>query len=204
MLRIGIFGGTFSPPHMGHIYIAREAMQKAGLNKMIFIPCGNPYHKPKTAPVDAKHRFDMVRLAIENEPDFEISDIEVRSAKPSYTAETLEILDRLYPADRLCFLVGGDSLIDMKGWYKPEEIFKRAEVIVANRGGVDSVRIDAAVEEYRQLYGACITVIDINPVEISATDIRARLKAGAELSGIVPEKVLEYIRENELYKESIE
>lgn len=202
MLRIGIFGGTFSPPHNGHLYIAREALRQAKLDKMVFVPCGNPYHKRTPAKIDVKHRFEMTSFAIENEPEFEISDVEVDLIGPSYTAETLEKLKPLYPDSRLCLLVGGDSLLDMTGWYKPEEIFKRAEIIVANRGGVDSGRIDKAVGEYKRIFNADITVIDITPVEISATDIRDRLKKGRDLSGIVPDKVLDYINKTGIYRES--
>lgn len=202
MLRIGIFGGTFSPPHNGHLYIAREALNQAKLDKMVFVPCGNPYHKSTPQKIDVKHRFEMTRLAISGEPEFEISDIEVNLTGPSYTAETLEKLRPLYPDSRLCLLVGGDSLLDMTGWYKPEEIFKRAEIIVANRGGVNSERIDKAVEEYERTFNADITIIDITPVKVSATDVRDRLKKGSDLSGIVPEKVLDYINKTGIYREN--
>ena len=202
MLRIGIFGGTFSPPHNGHLYIAREALNRAKLDKVVFVPCGNPYHKSIPQKIDVMHRFEMTRLAISDEPEFEISDVEVEITGPSYTAETLKKLKLLYPDGRLCLLVGGDSFLDMTGWYKPDEIFKTAEIIVANRGGVDSERIDKAVEDYKKIYNANITVIDITPVEISATDIRERLKMGSDLSGIVPDKVLDYINETGIYRES--
>lgn len=202
MLRIGVFGGTFSPPHNGHLYIAREALRQAKLDKMVFVPCGNPYHKRTPVKVDVTHRLEMTRLAISGEPNFEISDVEVELTGPSYTAETLEKLKLHYPDSRLCLLVGGDSLLDMTGWYKPDEIFKKAEIIVANRGGVDSQRIDKAAEEYKRMFDADITVIDIKPVEISATDIRDRLKTDSDLSGIVPQKVLDYINKTGIYRES--
>lgn len=203
MLRIGIFGGTFSPPHNGHMYIAREAMKSARLDKMIFVPCGNPYHKTSRVTVEAYHRFEMVRLAIEDEPGFEICDIEMRSNEPSYTAETLERLKRLFPNDRLCLLVGGDSLIDMEGWYAPKKIFEMAEVIAAKRGGIDSAEVDAAADRYRKKYKAVVTVIDIKPFEMSASDIRKRLAAGAETEASVSKKVLDYIKKTKIYEGSI-
>ena len=93
-------------------------------------------------------------------------------------------------------------MLDMTDWYKPEEIFKRAEIIVANRGGVDSQRIDKAVEEYKKIFNADITVIDIKTVEVSATDIRERLKKGSDLSGMVPRKVLDYLNKTGIYREN--
>ncbi|MBR5615097.1 MAG: nicotinate-nucleotide adenylyltransferase [Clostridia bacterium] len=203
MLRIGIFGGTFSPPHNGHIYIAREAMKKARLDKMVFVPCGNPYHKKAPVTVDAKQRLEMVRLAIDGEAGFEICDIEVGLKEPSYTARTLEKLQKIYPQDRLCFLVGGDSLLDMEGWYHPEEIFKKAEIIVAKRGGMDSAEINAAAQSYRSKYGADIKIIQLEPIDVSASDIRERLRCGYDAKDMISERVLKYIKENKIYEDSI-
>ncbi len=203
MLRIGIFGGTFSPPHNGHIYIAREAMKKARLDKMVFVPCGNPYHKKSPVTVDAKQRLEMVRLAIDGEAGFEVCDIEVGLKEPSYTARTLEKLQKIYHQDRLCFLVGGDSLLDMEGWYHPEVIFKKAEIIVAKRGGMDSAEIDAAAENYRSKYDADIKIIQLEPIDVSASDIRERLRCGYDAKDMIPEQVLEYIKEKKIYEDSI-
>ena len=119
MQRIGIFGGTFNPPHKGHTYIAKMAKQMANLDRMIFIPCYIPPHKEVCGDVSAEHRFNMTRIAIADISEFEISDIEIKKGGTSYTAQTLEKLKELYPHDTLCFVVGGDSLRNMESWYHP-------------------------------------------------------------------------------------
>ncbi len=200
-MRIGIFGGTFNPPHIGHIYIAREAMKKAELDKMVFIPCGNPPHKDSCEIESAKHRFNMVSLAISKEKNFENSDIEIRLDEFSYTANTLRKLKDIYPREQLCFLVGGDSLVDMEKWYHPERIFPIAEIVVAMRGGQDSQKVLIAAEKYRHEYGANIRFIEIEPMDVSASHIRDMLRSGETPDGIVPRKVLEYIKENGIYRE---
>lgn len=203
MLRIGIFGGTFNPPHNGHLYIAEQAMSLARLDKMVFVPCGNPYHKTNKNSTEAKHRYEMVRLAIQGKPNFEISDIETKFDEPSYTAKTLRRFKSIYPKDKLCFLVGGDSLMDMEGWYHPEEIFKLAEIIAAKRGGVDSQKTVDAAEMLKKKYNAEITLIDIEPMELSASHIRETLFTNADTQKALPEKVFEYIKKTKLYKDSI-
>ena len=201
MIRTGIFGGTFNPPHRGHIYIAREAMKQAGLDRMIFLPCGNPYHKEQRDIADAKHRYEMTLLAIKDEADFEICDIEVKSENPGYTAVTLNRLKEIMPDEQLCFLVGGDSLVDMEGWYHPSEIFDNAEVLVAKRGGMNGELIDRTVSRYRREYGAEIRVIELSPVEISSSEIRERIRQDCGLADMLSPYVMEYIRKFNLYKD---
>lgn len=199
MQRLGIFGGTFNPPHNGHIYIASEAMKGANLDRMLFIPCGNPPHKTVDGNVLPKHRFEMTRLAICDYPDFEITDLEIRSDDFSYTANTLEKLKDLYPDTRLCFVVGGDSLRDMEKWYCTKKIFEFAEIVALRRGGIETSIFDASAELYRKKYGAQITVVDIAAVEISSSEIRNKISKGESATEFVDEKVLEYIQKFKIY-----
>ena len=201
MQRLGIFGGTFNPPHKGHIYIASEAMKGANLDKVLFIPCGNPPHKVVEGDALPQHRFEMTRLAIRDFPRFEITDLETRSADLSYTAKTLEKLVAVYPTTKLCFILGGDSLRDMEKWYKPDKIFKLAEIVALKRGGIADEIFDESAKFYRQKYGAEITSVDVNPVKISSSEIRRKITSGEAVQGIVDKAVLDYIRKFKIYRE---
>ena len=199
-MRIGIFGGTFNPPHLGHLLLAQAALEEAALDRMVFVPCGNPPHKETRGLTDAAHRFEMTRLAICGNPSFEISDIEIRSDAPSYTAKTLEQLKRKYPDDTLCFIVGADSLCEMEGWYHPGEIFSRAEIIAACRGGENRGDIERAAELYREKYNATVRCIAMPEVEISSSDIRQRLTDGRTVRYMLPERVIDYINKTGIYR----
>ncbi len=203
-MRIGILGGTFNPPHTGHLIVAREAMEKAQLDKIVFIPCGNPPHKEISDIPDGKHRIEMVKLAIEGHAGFEISDIEVVDRGKSYTAKTLEKLKELYPDDRLCFIVGADSLCQMEEWFCPEEIFRQAEIVVAGRGGVENDDLEKAIKDYKVKYNADITKVDMNVIDMSSSDIRRRIKCDQSIKDMVSDKVIDYIYKSGVYKENRE
>lgn len=203
-MRIGILGGTFNPPHTGHLIVAREAMEKAQLDKIVFIPCGNPPHKEISDIPDGKHRIEMVKLAIEGHAGFEISDIEIVDRGKSYTAKTLEKLKKIYPGDRLCFIVGADSLCQMEEWFCPEEIFRQAEIVVAGRGGVENDDLEKAIKDYKVKYNADITKITMETVDMSSSDIRSRIKCDQSIKDMVCDKVIDYIYRSEIYKENRE
>ena len=199
-LKIGVLGGTFSPVHLGHLLLAQEAMEKAKLSKVIFIPCGNPPHKAAEAVIDAPLRFEMVRRAIDKNPDFEISDIEINSDGPSYTAKTLEKMREIYKDDEIFFIVGADSLCNIEKWYHPERIFANAEIIAAYRGGEDLSEFHNAVEHCKSKYGAKILAVEMT-VNMSSSDIRERIKNGISVRYMLMPEVIEYIEENGIYKE---
>ena len=199
-MRLGILGGTFSPPHLGHLLLAQEAMEKAKLSKIIFIPCGNPPHKNAEDVIESHLRFEMVNRAIMGNPDFEISDIEVVSKEPSYTAKTLEKLQMIYPQDTLCFIIGADSLCNIDSWYSPQDVFNRAEIIAAYRGGADMSEFNRAVLRCEEKYNAKITTIEMK-VNMSSSDIRERVRLGKSVRYMLCPAVAEYIEENGIYKE---
>lgn len=203
-MRIGILGGTFNPPHIGHLIVAREAMEKASLDKIVFIPCGNPPHKDALDIPDGKYRIDMVRLAIEGHSGFEMSDIEVVDRGKSYTAKTLEKLKKIYPDDRLCFVVGADSLCQMEEWFCPAEIFRQAEIVVADRGGMENCDLEETIKYYKAKYNADITRITMEAVEMSSSDIRRRIKRDQSIKDMVCDKVIDYIYKSGIYKENRE
>ncbi len=200
MQRIGIFGGTFNPPHKGHTYIAGEAKRLASLDRMIFIPCYVPPHKEVWGNVSPQHRFNMTRIAIADIPGFEISDIEIKAGGKSYTAKTLEKLKEIYPDDELCFIVGGDSFRDMGEWYRPERIFGLARIIAFARNEMDREKLQECGEYYKKKFDARIEVIDVEPMDVSSSRIREMLGAGMDVSRLVDPAVMGYIRENGLFK----
>ncbi len=199
-MRIGIFGGTFNPPHNGHMHLAKEALGKASLDKMIFIPCAIPPHKPNLEIPNGEHRLNMVKLAIGEDKRFSVSDIEIEAGGKSYTAKTLETLRKIYPDDRLCFIVGADSLCEMETWFCPAEIFKRAEIVVAMRGGMNERFLDAAIDLLRQKYNADITKISMTEMEISSSEIRDRIRNGESVAEMLCKEVIEYIEKTQIYE----
>lgn len=199
-MRIGILGGTFNPPHLGHLIVAREALKEAGLDRVLFIPCGNPPHKEINEIADVRHRLEMVKLSVDGYTDFEVSDIESIDEGKSYTAKTLEKLKDIYPEDRLCFIVGADSLCQMKEWFCPEKIFEQAEIVVAGRGGIEDCELEKAISEYKKKYNADITRITMETVVMSSSDIRRRIRHGQSIKDMVCDKVIDYIEKTGIYK----
>lgn len=200
-LRIGIFGGTFDPPHIGHLLLARDAAEVAELDRLIFVPCGNPPHKDSSAVTDANVRLEMVKLATAGDPLFETSDFETACCGVSYTAKTLERLSEMYPKDELCFLVGADSLCSIETWFCPERIFAKAEIIAAMRGGADEEGLYETAKKLKAKYGARIRLVKTNVIEMSSSEIRRRVAHGLTIRYMVPEKVREYIEGHGLYAE---
>ncbi len=203
MQRLGIFGGSFNPPHKGHLYIATEAMKKASLDKVLFVPCGTPPHKTLSEMASSRHRFEMTRIALKNNDKFEISDLEIESKETSYTAKTLPRLKLMYPDARLCFIVGGDSFRDMGSWYRPEEIFPIAEIVVVNRGGIDEKVIEEKLLYYKEKYNADVTLINVSPLEVSSSAIRKDIASGKDVSEFVSGEVLAYIQKFGIYKDEV-
>lgn len=197
-LKIGILGGTFNPPHIGHLIMAEYAVCEYGLSKVLFMPNGTPPHKDGTgiSPLD---RLEMTRLAIGGSPDFELCVIEVRSDEVSYTYATLEKLKKIYADDRLFFIVGADSAAEMGSWYHPERIFPNCEIIVADRISQRHPKINEEIEEVAESYGASIHRLGMPVIEFSSTDIRNRIKSGLPYKYMIPERVEEYIKSRNLY-----
>lgn len=197
-IRLGIAGGTFDPIHMGHLIMAEVARQECGLDKVLFIPTGNPPHKAGYTVTPAAYRYEMVRMAIIDNPYFEISDIEVKREGFTYTVDTLMELRRIYPANvEFFFIIGGDTLPEIKGWREASRVVKCCHFVVYGRPGYD-----LAEEEIRFLkeeMGASIYTVDGPLLGISSTDIRDRIRQGKSIRYLVPAPVEEYIYKNRLY-----
>ena len=200
-MRIGIFGGTFNPPHNGHVTMARAAVKQLGLDKLLIVPDNVPPHKPLPSVVTARQRYDMAALmAAPIGPVAQASDIELRRTGKSYTSDTLREVHQQYPGAELWLLMGSDMFLSLHMWHEPEVICQLAHIAAFRRVEED---IRAAMARQKELleegYQAQVTLLD-NPklIELSSTDVRAALAAG-QGSDLVPEAVWGYIRREHLY-----
>lgn len=197
MKRIGIMGGTFNPVHNAHLIIAETARGEYSLDNIIFITGGNPPHKQGT--LDARHRFNMTRIAIDGNDGFSDDDFEVKNDKKSYSVNTLEYLKSKYPEDELFFIIGEDSLKDLPKWYMPKKILSMCSLLVFPRKSRES--LTETINEMRKRYNADIFPISAPVIGLSSTDIRDRIRTGKTVRYMVPDKVIEYIKLHNLYED---
>ncbi|MFH1061334.1 MAG: nicotinate-nucleotide adenylyltransferase [Candidatus Omnitrophota bacterium] len=190
--RIGILGGTFNPVHFGHLAIAAAAKEQAKLDLVIFIPARVPPHKNPQNLIDSKLRYEMTQLAISDNKEYTISNIEIKKETVSYSVETLKQIKKIYPQAEIFFIIGSDSVPELKTWRLINEIFKLCCFIVAKRP--DFERFDNS-----DLPNSAVILNGIYP-NISSTRIRELLKQGLAVEDLVPEPVIKYIKENKLYK----
>lgn len=227
--KTGLFGGTFDPVHLGHLFLAEAARDKFGLDRVLFLPNPAPYHRAKSYISPLEDRINMTKLAIEDNPGFEFSDIEINIPGDSYTSKTLEFFHEKFPEEKLYFIMGGDSLFSIEFWKNPEKIFSLAVILSGKREGqhkgatgilhpdlnhtLDSTlketentqnglddKIDKKIEELKAKYGAEIYNLYFPNIEISSSDIKARVRDGRSIKYCTPDKVARYIYENGLYR----
>lgn len=196
--KIGIMGGTFNPIHIGHLKLAQCAQKQIGLDKVLFMPSGNSYMKSNV--LDAQKRVDMVSLAIQGNPNFELSLIEVQKSGNTYTWETLETLTSTNPDTHYYFIIGGDSLFQIEQWQYPERIFELATLVCAVRDDYDFDAIKGKGHNLSE-HGADIIYLNMPKIEISSTAIREKVKKNMPISEYVPLKVADYIKKECLYYE---
>jgi len=198
--RIGIYGGTFDPIHVGHLVAASEVLHALALDRVVFMPAGHPPHKRSLAISPASHRLRMIELAIEGRPGFDVSTLDLEGSAPSYTVELLARLHEMWgEAAELFFIVGEDSLRDFPRWYEPGRIAELARLVVVTRPYV-GVDIDAVVREVPQLQGR-IHCVAIPQLDIAASDLRARVAEGRPIAYQVPRAVEDYIFATGLYRD---
>jgi nicotinate-nucleotide adenylyltransferase len=199
-MKTGILGGTFDPIHKGHLAVAKEVRSRLNLDEVLFIPAGQPWRKAGNPILPAKHRVEMVRLAIVDRPSFRVSNVEVNREGPSYTVDTLEELQfGLKNGDEIFFIVSWDSLADLANWRAPERIIRLCRLVVVPRPGyfppdLKSMETDVSCISER------VILLDKPEVDVSASQIRERVARGLSISGLVPEAVERYIREHGLYR----
>jgi len=198
--RLGLLGGTFDPIHCGHLVAAEEARSQLDLERVLFVPTGSPPHKPDSSVSPVEHRVRMVELALDDRPHFELSRADVDRPGPSYTVRTLEIVHSEWgPRLALFFIEGADSLADLLTWHKPRRLLELCQLAVVERPGVE---LDLA-ELDRQLPGLAATVhwVQMPCLEISSSDLRARVRMGRSISCLVPPAVEAYIHRWDLYRD---
>ena len=209
---IGIFGGTFDPIHFGHLRLAEEMAEAIGLERVRFIPAGQPPHRaaPRTAAV---HRLEMVRRAVSGNPRFEVDAREVNSPRPSYTVDTLAALRaELGEAQTLWLLMGADAFLGLTGWHEWQRLFELAHIAVAARPGAQLMQSDAMPDllrhavSHRQVAdgsaagpAGAVLLCRMTPLDISATAIRDTLSRQGSARYLLPDAVLGYIHEQKLY-----
>ena len=200
ILKKAIFGGTFDPIHIGHLHIAYETLYNLQLDKILFMPAGNPPHKNKKKITDAKIRYDLVKKAIESEPYFEISDYEINKSENSYTYKTIEVFSELQPNIDWYFLIGVDSLMDLDKWKNVERILSSCKLVVYNRAGFTVEHVTNQIKYIEQKFDKKIIFIDMPIIDISSTNIRSNVKIGRSVDYLLPKGVDELIHEFNLYK----
>jgi nicotinate-nucleotide adenylyltransferase len=192
MSKVGIFGGTFDPIHLGHLITAQSVKEIRDLDRIIFIPAFISPHKTDAKPSSPEDRLKMIKLAVESISFFDYSDIEIKKGGVSYTVDTLRELKKKY--DKLEFIIGYDNIFTFHTWKEPDEILKLAKMIVLKRKS-------SHPPQFEDKYYHQAVFVQTRGIEISATDIRERVKNGLPINFLVPPKVMEYIYNHKLYTE---
>jgi nicotinate-nucleotide adenylyltransferase len=186
-MKIGILGGTFNPPHIGHLILAQEMLDELKLDKIFFIPTNNPPHK-RGNQLEPRKRFLMTKLAAAGNPKFKVLDLELKRKGKSYTVDTIVELKNKYSKDNFYLIIGSDLAKDFKKWKNSEKIKKMVTVIAAKRRG-SSFR---SSKSFKQM--------DIIQIELSSSQVRERIKKGKTVKYLIPERVENYIKKNNIYK----
>jgi nicotinate-nucleotide adenylyltransferase len=197
-MKLGILGGTFNPVHKAHLYLAGQYRRELELDTVLFIPTFIPPHKRVDELADASDRLEMCRLAIQDIPGFGACDFEIRRGEVSYTLTTLEYLRGEYPEAELFLLMGADMFLTIQDWRRPEDIYRLAALCAAARESGEYGRM-LAHQPSLEAAGARCHVLRVEPMPMSSTEIRRRIKEHAEMAGYLPPPVWDYIRERGLY-----
>lgn len=186
-MKIGILGGAFNPPHIGHLILAQDILEALGLDKIFFIPTNVSPHK-EPSEIDPRRRLEMVRLAISDNKNFEALDLEIKRKGVSFTIDTIKELKRIYPDDDFYLIVGSDLARKFSTWKNYEELKKEVKIVVANRKEYLLEGIDSYL------------MVDIRQINLSSSQIRELVKNKRNIRHLVKEKVADYIQQHNLYK----
>ena len=199
-MKIGIYGGTFNPIHRGHVHILKEFTERIGLDMVLLIPTHVPPHKATSTLARAEDRINMCRLALDDAGiACEVSDIEIRREGKSYTALTLRQLREVYPRDEFYLLMGEDMFMTIQNWYHPEIIFHEATICGTPRSDDGYLAMRDHGEELKNDFGARCIVENIPYLSASSTEIRENMGDREKLLKLLPEPVLDYILEGDIY-----
>lgn len=198
---VGILGGTFNPPHIGHLVMAQEAREQLGLDRVVLMPVAVPPHKEADGDPGADVRLELTRLAAMGEEGVEVSTAEIDRGGASFTVDTLGELHERYPEQELTFIVGADMAHSLPAWREPERILELARLAVAEREGI--ARDDIA-ERLAPLHdGGRVTFFDMPRIDVSSSDIRRRVAEGRPVRHLVPDAVAQAIVDRDLYRTTV-
>jgi len=196
---VGLFGGTFDPPHIGHLILSAETRAQLGLDRLVWILTPDPPHKQGQAITPLEHRLWMVKLAIADDPRFELSTVEIDRPGPHYALETVKIIAKLNPAADLVYLMGGDSLRDLPAWHRPTDLVAALHFIGVMRRPGDSIDLPA-LEKIIPGLTAKVRYVEAPLLDIAAHEIRQRIAEGRPFRYFLPPAVYDYIVEYNLYR----
>lgn len=201
MSRVGILGGSFDPPHAGHLMIARQAKGRVGLDRVLFIPAGEQWLKEGQDVAPATHRLAMTHLLIGSTDAFAVSDMEIMRPGPTYTVDTLRELRETSPPDmEYYFILGEDSVADLPRWHEPEELVTLCRFIAMPRAdGAGRPDLTAAYDAVPGLRERVTVLEDAPRMDVTSSSVRQMLETGASLRGVVPEAVVKYITAHRVY-----
>ncbi len=201
-VRFAVMGGTFDPIHYGHLVTAEAVRDEYDLDKVIFMPSGNPPHKMARATSDANHRYLMTVLATTTNPYFEVSRAEIDRVGITYTVDTIRELRNAYGEDaEIYFITGADAILEIFTWHNVEELFRICFFVAATRPGFHGKDMEQKLNEIKSKYKKEIFKIEVPSLAISSTDIRNRIKNGKTVRYLLPEAIEDYIRKFRLYME---
>jgi nicotinate-nucleotide adenylyltransferase len=201
-MRIGVFGGTFDPVHLGHLIVAEQCRDQAGLDQVLFVPAARPPHKQEVPLTPFAQRVEMLALALAGQPAFRIDELERDRPGPSYTVDTLGELQRRHAGAELFLLVGADALHDLPGWHDPAGIVARAALLVVARPGWDTPGAEAVRAALGLPEGAALRqqVVDAPLIDIRSRDLRRRVAEGRSIRYLVPRAIEVYLADKRLYR----
>lgn len=196
-VRLGVIGGTFDPPHYGHLVLAETGRVQLDLERVLFVPAARPPHKPEQPIAQTRHRVAMVEAAIDDNESFALSRVDLDRPGPHYTVDMLGILNRTDPEATLFFLMGGDSLAEFLSWRDPAGIVARAHLAVMRRPGweADLASLEGALPDIQDR----LAWLDAPHLQISGTDLRRRVREGLPIRYLVPPEVRQYVHKHALY-----
>ena len=200
MMRLGILGGTFDPPHFAHLIMAEYTREQLDLDRILWVVTADPPHKQGQTISPVEHRLRMVGMMLADNPAFELSRIDVDRPGPHYTVDMVSILAAQYPGSALFFLMGADSLRDLPNWHNPARLIRLANLVVMERPGVvyDLAQLEALIPGLRD----CVIIEDAPVIDISSSEIRVRAAAGRSIRYLLPANVETYIHAQGLYRTS--
>ena len=199
--KVGIMGGTFDPIHYGHLILAQNALDTFSLDEILFVPSGTPWLKESTKVLSKNKRVSMTGMAIEDNPDFALSTIEIDREGNSYSYETVEELKRMQPKTDFYFIMGADSLLEIERWKHPDRLMAECTLLVAVRDDCDREGLEKQIIYLTDKYQADIKILPANRIDISSTKIRQLIREGKSVRYMLPDQVIRFIQKNHLYRQ---